>query len=127
MLHVRLNEESIPLATACHIPLCVQNPSDWLKKQLEIVNIALSVGAVNATEVEEPLLRTSRLQIAALAPVFAIVGNRAAAGQTTAIVDVVLEPVRAVISSQQLCWLRTFAQTVSTVLAARGMPASASA
>lgn len=98
----------------------MQNPSEWLRKQLEIVDIALSVQAANSIQVGEPLVRTPRLQLAVLAPVFAVVGNKAAAGQTTATVDVTLEPVKAVISSQQLQWLRTFYQTVSTVLTARG-------
>ena len=97
-----------------------QNPGDWLKKQLDITDIAVSLGAIGSAETAEPLLKTAGLQVAALAPVFAVVANRAAAGQTTAIFDVNLEPVTAVLSSLQLSWLRTFAQTIPTVLAATG-------
>lgn len=100
--------------------LLLQNANDWLKKQLEIVDIAVNITAASSATDEEPLLRTPRLRLAGLAPVFAVISNRAAAGQTTAIIDMVLEPVRAVISSQQVSWLRTFAQSMSTVLAARG-------
>ena len=98
----------------------LQNPGDWLKKQLEITDIAVSLRAIQSVETGEPLLRTTGLRIAALAPVFAVVANRAAAGQTTAIFDVSLEPATAALSSLQLSWLRTFVQTIPTVLAARG-------
>lgn len=98
----------------------MQSASDWLKKQLDIVDIAINITAVTSVAEGDPLLRIPRLQIGALAPVFAVLSSRAAAGQTTASVDVVVEPVRAVISSQQVSWLQTFAGSMSTVLAARG-------
>ena len=100
--------------------MILQNPSEWLKKQLEIVDVAMSVQAANSVIVGEPLVRSPGLQIAVLAPVFAVIGNKGATGETTATIHVGLEPVKAVISCQQLQWLRTFYQTVSTVLAARG-------
>lgn len=104
----------------------MQHANDWLKKQLEVEDIAVSIQAQHrlseTASDAAPLLRTRCLRIAALAPVFAVLADRAVVGQTTATVDVDSEPVMCSISSQQVAWLKVFAQAVPTVLAARGMP-----
>ena len=102
----------------------MQHANDWLKKQLEIEDVTLSIHPQQKlpeklTEAA-PVLRTSCLRIAALAPVFAVLADRGVVGQTTAVIDVNLEPVTCSISSQQVAWLKVFTQTLPTVLAAQG-------
>jgi len=104
----------------------MQHANDWLKKQLELENITVSIQAQhtasdNATEAT-PLLRLKSLRVAALAPVFAVLADRSVVGQTTAVIDIDLHPLICCISSQQVAWLRVFAQAIPTVLAARGEP-----
>lgn len=100
----------------------MQFPNDWLKKHLVIEDLAVSLTAQRPlSNGEVPLVRTRAIHLAVLAPVFAVLADRAVAGQTTAVIDVVVEPVLAKVSSQQLAWLKTFAQIIPTVLAARGM------
>lgn len=102
--------------------LLMQFPNDWLKKHLVIEDLAVSVTAHRPlSRGEPPLVRTQAIHLAVLAPVFAVLADRAVAGQTTAVIDVVIEPVLAKVSSQQVAWLKTFAQMIPTVLAARGM------
>lgn len=102
--------------------LALQYPNDWLKKHLNIEDIAISVTAQEASsDSESPLVRTKALRLAVLAPVFAVLADRAVAGQTTAVIDIIFEPVIATVSNQQVAWLKTFAQMMPTVLAARGM------
>ena len=104
------------------VRLVLQYPNDWLKKHLDIEDIAISITAQEApSDSESPLVRTKALRLAVLAPVFAVLADRAVAGQTTAVVDITLEPVIATVSSQQVAWLKTFAQMMPTVLAARGV------
>ena len=109
----------------CHLIL-MQHASEWLKKQLEVDNIAVSIQpqktVPNTASEAAPLLRTRCLRIAALAPVFAVLADRAVVGQTTAVIDAHLEPLTCVISNHQVAWLKVFAQTIPTVLAARGTP-----
>jgi len=111
-------------AVYMHLSCFMQHANDWLKKQLELDNITVSIEAQhimsdNATEAT-PLLRSKSLRVAALAPVFAVLADRSVVGQTTAVIDVDLHPLICSISSQQVAWLRVFAQAVPTVLAARG-------
>ena len=99
----------------------MQYPNDWLKKHLDIEAIAVSVTAQQpVSDGESPLVRTRALRLAVLAPVFAVLADRAVAGQTTAVIDIILEPVIVSVSSQQVTWLKTFAQMLPTVLAAKG-------
>ena len=108
-----------PTLTVC---LTLQYPNDWLKKHLDIEDIAVSVTAQQSpSDSVSPLVRTRALRLAILAPVFAVLADRAVAGQTTAVIDILLEPVIATVSSQQVAWLKTFAQMMPTVTAARGM------
>ncbi len=102
----------------------MQHANDWLKKQLELENITVSIQAQHiasdsATEAT-PLLRLKSLRLAALAPVFAVLADRSVVGQTTAVIDIDLHPLICCISSQQVAWLKVFAQAIPTVLAARG-------
>ena len=104
----------------------MQHANDWLKKQLELENITVSIQAQhtasdNAKEAT-PLLRLKSLRVAALAPVFAVLADRSVVGQTPAVIDIDLHPLICCISSQQVAWLRVFAQAIPTVLAARGEP-----
>lgn len=106
--------------------MVVQYPNDWLKKQLDIEALSVSMAAQqlvspDSQKDEAPLLRTKALRLAVLAPVFAVLADRAVVGQTTAVIDVILEPIIATVSKQQVAWLKTFAQMLPTVLAARGM------
>jgi hypothetical protein len=106
----------------------MQHANDWLKKQLELENITVSIQAQhiasdNGTEAT-PLLRLKSLRIAALAPVFAVLADRSVVGQTTAVIDIDLHPLICCISSKQVAWLRVFAQAIPTVLAARGEAAA---
>ena len=103
------------------VRLVLQYPSDWLKKHLDIEDIAVSVTAQQTpSDSESPMVRTRALRLAVLAPVFAVLADRAVAGQTTAVIDIILEPVIATVSSRQVAWLKTFAQMIPTVMAARG-------
>ena len=107
------------MLTVC---LVLQYPNDWLKKHLDIEDIAVSVTAQQSpSDSISPLVRTRALRLAILAPVFAVLADRAVAGQTTAVIDILLEPVIATVSSQQVAWLKTFAHMMPTVLAARGL------
>ena len=105
--------------------MALQHPNEWLKKQLDIEDVAVSIQARHtapAASLETtPLLRTRRLSIAALAPVFAVLADRAVVGQTTAVIDINLAPIQCNATDQQIGWLRTFADTIPTVLAARGV------
>ncbi|KAL0034546.1 hypothetical protein WJX79_007807 [Trebouxia sp. C0005] len=103
--------------------LGLPHANDWLKKQLELENMTVSIQAQhiasdNATEAT-PLLILKSLRIAALAPVFAVLADRSVVGQTTAVVDIDLHPLICCISRQQVAWLTIFAQAIPTVLAAR--------
>lgn len=117
----------VPVTFAMHettiliICLVLQNPNDWLKKHLDIEDITVNVSAQQTlSDHDSPLVRTRALRLAALAPVFAVLADRAVAGQTTAVIDIILEPVIATVSSQQVTWLKTFSQMMPTVMAARG-------
>ena len=102
----------------------MQYANDWLKKELKVEDITVSLAAqqtsAQSLNDEAPLLRTRALRLAVLAPVFAVLANRAVVGQTTAVIDLLLEPVLASVSSQQVSWLKIFARMMPTVLAARG-------
>lgn len=102
----------------------MQYRNDWLKKQLDIEDITISLSAQHTSaeslKDDAPLLRTRAVRLAVLAPVFAVLADRTVVGQTTAVTDLLLEPVVAAVSSQQVSWLKTFAQMMPTVLAARG-------
>ena len=107
------------MLTSC---LLMQFPNDWLKKHLDIEDLSVNVTARQPlSDGEPPLLRTRAVRLAVLAPVFAVLADRAVAGQTTAVIDIIVEPVLAKVSSQQVAWLKTFTQMLPTVLAARGM------
>lgn len=113
---------AMQVTTVLTVCLFLQNPNDWLKKHLDIEDITVNVSARHTLSgSDSPLVRTRALRLAALAPVFAVLADRAVAGQTTAVIDIVLEPVIATVSSQQVTWLKTFAQMMPTVVAARGM------
>lgn len=93
-----------------------------MKKHLDVEDITVNVTARQTlSDSDSPLVRTRALRLAALAPVFAVLADRAVAGQTTAVIDIILEPVTATVSSQQVTWLKTFAQMLPTVMAAKGM------
>lgn len=102
----------------------MQHANDWLKKQLDIENVAISIqpqqAPPSALADNVPVLRSKHLHFAALAPVFAVLANRAVVGQTTADIDVTLAPIVCTITNDQLAWLKVFAQSLPTVLAARG-------
>ena len=104
----------------------MQHANEWLKKQLEVDNIAVSIQpqkmVPDTASEAAPLLRTRCLRIAALAPVFAVLADRAVVGQTTAVIEASLDPLTCFISNHQVAWLKVFAQTIPTVLAARGTP-----
>ena len=104
----------------------MQYPNQWLKKQLDIDDATVSIqarqsGTASAASGEAGLLlQTRRLSIAALAPVFAVLADRAVVGQTTAVIHADFAPINCSITNQQVAWLKTFADTIPTVLAARG-------
>ena len=104
--------------------MALQHPNEWLKKQLDIEDVAVSIQARHnapAASLETaPLLLIRRMSIAALSPVFAVLADRAVVGQTTAVIDINLAPIKCNATNQQIIWLRTFADTIPTVLAARG-------
>ena len=103
------------------VRLILQYPNGWLKKHLDIEDIAVSFTAQQSpSDSESPMIRTRALRLTVLAPVFAVLADRAVAGQTTAAIDIILEPVIATVSSQQVAWLKTFAQMMPSVIAARG-------
>ena len=69
---------------------------------------------------QQPLLQLPLVQIAALAPVMALLSNVAAVSHAEAFIDVLVKPVRAAVTAQQVQWLRSFATAVPGILRTGG-------
>lgn len=98
----------------------VQKPEAWLKKQLDIINVTISLEPKQATHVCPPLLRCPQLQVACLAPIFLVVSSAAAVEGAAAVISVSLDPLEAAIDDQQVQWLKTFAAELPAALQKAG-------
>ena len=103
----------------------VQAPEEWLKKVVEVSSLSVTLTErwlvqASAHAGQQPLLQLPLVQIAALAPVMALLSNVAAVSHAEAFIDVLVMPVRAVVAAQQVQWLRSFAAAVPGILRSGG-------
>ena len=113
----------------CVIQICVapvQAPEEWLKKVMEVSSLSVTLTErrqvqSSAQAGQQPLLQLPLVQIAALAPVMALLSNVAAVSHAEAFIDVLVEPVRAAVTAQQVHWLKSFAAAVPGILRSGGV------
>ena len=103
----------------------VQAPEEWLKKVVEVSSLSVTLTErwrvqALAQAGQQPLLQLPLVQIAALAPVMALLSNVAAVSHAEAFIDVLVKPVRAAVTAQQVQWLGSFAAAVPGFLRSGG-------
>eukprot|EP00891_Asterochloris_glomerata_P001395 jgi/Astpho2/1395/Aster-x0059 len=95
----------------------LEAPEEWLKKVVEVSSLSVTLTErwrvqALAQAGQQPLLQLPLVQIAALAPVMALLSNVAAVSHAEAFIDVLVKPVRAAVTAQQVQWLGSFAAAV---------------